>query len=904
MGLAPTLYCVSEPDDTVVLVRAAPPAQSGVEREVGISAVLNRVLERDTRVRVGPYVIRGRLGAGGMGAVFRAWDPRLERTIALKLLLRANDDGTLLRHEAKALAKLEHPNVVTIYDVGHDEHGGYVAMELVDGPTLGTWLETHPKATPRAVTDLFVQAGRGLAAAHAVDVVHRDFKPDNVIVGIDGRVRVVDFGIARVRDDEDLHPHAGTPNYMAPEQRRGEPTDARTDQYAFCLALQRALDGIETADHDRITREQQAALERGLDDDPNLRWPSMETLLAAIEPPPPKGRRWIVAGLVGVVGATGVTSAFQEQAAVCPAPAIDAAAAWTQTDRTALAKRLDDERVAGASEFLRRLDSMVDEWSDARIDACGLTLSTDAEVSKLGTQRLHCLDLVAEGLGAFSRDLEARDRESLTRAGLALEAVHRASECSASHETLINRRPDRELLLEIQAGTVSRSLYDFDRALALLAPAYERATASGLHRLAATAALALASQDDDQHELHRAWAEKALASAELARDFDLMVRAWVRLAYLEGSEKQDALEHAVRLAEAGVLQPQTRGLLEEARANSLVKLGEPEAAISHYDAAIEIFSDIGLRATAGALHCDRAQRSADLGEMDQALEDLDTCLDILGSELGRTHPSLSFRLGIGMRLSMIANDFDRTVALANQAIEAGRNGNLRARIRIAPYLYAAGALTERSQFERALTFLEDGLELASELGNADAEASMHAQFGATLSERGDCASALPHFDAALAINESLSGTSLIRGISLLNRAECKVKLGDADGGMQDVERAWEVFELPDSSTLRLSQVRLDGKISFHAGRLGRAVEKLDYVEKHAEQVGMASPELGYTFYLRARTELARGEIELARSYIRRAHATYEGHTEPTNRYKEFSAWAAEFENTVSPSASR
>ena len=900
---------MSDPDDTGVLVRAAPPAQSGVEREVGISAVLNRVLERDTRVRVGPYVIRGRLGAGGMGAVFRAWDPRLERTIALKLLLRATDDGAQLRHEAKALAKLEHPNVVTIYDVGEDERGDYVAMELVDGPTLGTWLETHPDASPRAIIELFVQAGRGLAAAHAVDVVHRDFKPDNVIVGTDGRVRVVDFGIARLRDEADPHPHAGTPNYMAPEQRRGNPTDARTDQYAFCLALQRALDAAEGASDTDVTRAQRAAIERGLENDPADRWASMNALLGAIEPPAPRGRRWIVAGLVGMVGAAAVTSAFQDKSATCPVPRIDAAEAWTERDRGALAGRLHDAGVAGAPEFMRRVDAMVDDWSLARVDACELVNATDPALAEAGSQRLQCLDLVADGLGAFSRDLVERDDETLMRAGLALEAVHTASECAAGRNTLIGQLPDRELLLEIQAGRVSRNLHDFDRAVSILTPAYERASTAGLHRLAAAAALVLSSHDNDELEHRRVWSGRALASAELARDIDLMVRAWIRLSYVELSSSprgswQESLDHAVRLAQTGPVQPSTRATLEEARANGLTYRGEHAAALAHYDASIEAFGGIGRRASAGAVHCDRAQAFAALGDMDNALTDVDTCLDILGAELGRTHPSLTVRLGIGMRLAMVANDFDRTLALAEQSIEAGRHGKVRARARIAPYLYAAGALTERSQFDRALVFLEDGLQLARELGSTDAEASMHGQFGATLSEQDNCAAALPHFDAALDLGKYKADSSLTQGISFLNRAECKAKLGDADGAMQDVQRAWDVFEFPKSSTLRLSQVRLDGKISLYAGRLDRAVEKLAEVEEQAEAVGMAPPELAYALYLRARTEFERGEVGHAREYLRRARETFDGHAEPTNRYKEFVAWADEFEGGLSPSASR
>jgi tetratricopeptide (TPR) repeat protein len=844
-----------------------------------------------------------------MGAVFRAWDPRLERTIALKLLLRGNDDGAQLRHEAKALAKLEHPNVVTIYDVGHDERGDYVAMELVDGPTLGTWLETHANATARAIVELFVQAGRGLAAAHDVGVVHRDFKPDNVIVGIDGRVRVVDFGIARLHDDADLHPHAGTPNFMAPEQRRGDRVDARTDQFAFCLALRRALEDIDASDTS-ISRAQRAAIDRGLEDDPAARWPTMDALLSAVEPPTPKGRRWILAGLVGMVGAAAATSAFQESAASCPSPNTDAVTAWNETDRPALVDRLAATSLAGTPELLRRLDAMVDDWSGARVEACELVHASDPELAHAGGRRLQCLDLVADGIAAFSRDLIGRDDEALSRAGLALDVVRTPSECSPGQNTLVSEVPDRELLLEIQAGRVARNLHDFDNAASILAAAYERATSAGHHRLAATAALSLSSQDNDELEEQRTWAGRALGSAESARDIDLMVMGWIRLSYAELASTprgpwEETLEHAVRLAESGLLRASTRGRLEDARASGLARRGQHEAALRHYDAAIDAFSSIGQRASAGATHCDRAQAFAALGDMERALDDVDNCLDILGAELGRTHPALLVRLGIGMRLSMVANDFDRTLALAEQAIAAGRHKRSRARAHIAPYLYAAGALTERSEFDRALEFLDDGLALAETLGDPDAEASMHAQFGATLSEKDDCAAALEHFDLALDLRKFKTGAEVTFGISYLNRAECKAKLGDADGAMNDVEQAWAVLDLAESSTLRLSLVRLDGKISLYAGNLDRAIEKLADVEEHATDVGMAPPELGYALYLRARAELARGDAARARAYVGRAREAYEGHTEPTNRYKEFVAWAEALErDALSPSASR
>ena len=144
---------------------------------------------------IGRYEITGKIGAGAMGAVYRAVDPALDRQVAVKVLHRSDEmHRARMTIEAKALAKLAHPNVVTVHEVGTEDDQLFVAMELVQGRTLGAWLEA-PEG-PR-VLDVFVQAAEGLQAAHDAGIVHRDFKPDNVIVGDDGRVRVLDFGMAR-----------------------------------------------------------------------------------------------------------------------------------------------------------------------------------------------------------------------------------------------------------------------------------------------------------------------------------------------------------------------------------------------------------------------------------------------------------------------------------------------------------------------------------------------------------------------------------------------------------------------------------------------------------------------------------------------------------------------------------
>jgi Protein kinase domain len=225
---------------------------------------------------VGRYVVLNRLGEGGMGVVYAARDPELDRKVALKLLrgdFSQIAQGSLHRRllqEAQAMARMAHPNVVTVYDVGTWRNRIFIAMEIVEGQTLGEWLAGGPRFW-REIVAMFLPAGHGLAAAHASGLVHRDFKPASVFIGSDGRVRVGDFGLAatgatgpRTTDADHgelaatadsqsaVGSMAGTPYYMAPEELLGDPTDARSDQFSFCVALYAAITGLHPFAGDSI----------------------------------------------------------------------------------------------------------------------------------------------------------------------------------------------------------------------------------------------------------------------------------------------------------------------------------------------------------------------------------------------------------------------------------------------------------------------------------------------------------------------------------------------------------------------------------------------------------------------------------------------------------------------------
>ncbi|MCA9651884.1 MAG: serine/threonine protein kinase [Myxococcales bacterium] len=344
-------------------LRHVAPVADDVEARRARAAIESRLFSGPPQpVCVGRYRVEGRLGAGGMGVVYRAHDPELARDVAVKVM-NADAAGTKdpatararLVREARAMARLAHPNVIHVYDVGTVEDGVFIAMELVDGRSLSVWLaEEQPPW--REVLHKVVDAGRGLAAAHAAGVIHRDFKPENVLVGEDGRVRVVDFGLAGGpaaldtgsqeseldRDTGDLHGPSGsltrtgtllgTPKYMAPEQESGAVANARSDQFSFCVALYEALYGYPPFAGDTISEYRDnvrrgrvldpptgtkvrpwvhALLVRGLAIDPADRHPALDPLLdrleeALVEPEAVRRRRRRARLLTAMVGTTAV----------------------------------------------------------------------------------------------------------------------------------------------------------------------------------------------------------------------------------------------------------------------------------------------------------------------------------------------------------------------------------------------------------------------------------------------------------------------------------------------------------------------------------------------------------------------------------------------------------------------
>jgi tetratricopeptide (TPR) repeat protein/predicted Ser/Thr protein kinase len=432
-------------------------------------------------VLIGRFRVLETLGEGGMGVVYAAEDAQLGRQVAIKairgerLRVHPGERARLLR-EARSLARLSHPNVVQVYEVGEDSAGVFIVMELVRGTTLRRWLdEEHPTLT--AVLARFIEAGRGLDAAHQVGIVHRDFKPSNALVGADGRVRIVDFGLARgdappgdptpAPGDAGDHsaesivataPQAGTPAYMSPEQALGAPCDARSDQFSFCVALYEAVHGKRPFTPAELTarlrhpeswagpampeggaapRWLRRVLARGLALRPEDRYPSMAALLAALEAPPRRRRR-IALALVGAATlATGVVAGGALVGArrpeACPASTDRLAGAWDEARRVAVEAAFAATRVGFAASAWTRAEAALDDyarrWTHAQSEACAATRIRGERSDRSLDESTRCLDRARRSLASLTGALAEADPALVAEAEALVDSLADPASC-------------------------------------------------------------------------------------------------------------------------------------------------------------------------------------------------------------------------------------------------------------------------------------------------------------------------------------------------------------------------------------------------------------------------------------------------------------------------------------------
>jgi predicted Ser/Thr protein kinase len=567
--------------------------------------------------RLGRFQILGELGSGGMGIVYAAIDPDLRRRIALKLLrdVANREAKDRLLREARAMARLAHPNVVTVYEVGTIGGRDFIAMEMIRGESLMSWLRAN-RRTPADVVDAFIAAGRGLAAAHAAGIVHRDFKPHNVLRSAAGRITVTDFGLARQSDDDaplgmlstlrglplddadSLTEHdvvIGTPPYMAPEQwSRSAAITPAADQFAYCVALWEALTGVRpyvgttlddlrdriergpaALDASKIPRALRELLRRGLEPAAAARWPSMDALITRLEHTR-RAPKYVHAlaelGLAGVVVSSVITFADRSTPPLPPVPACaDIDAGWSPVLADAFARATSDAHAnVLATGFV--------DWQLAHTAAC-------AAPPAIQRAQLQCLDGVREHL-------------TLMRTVFASVPTASAEQLQALMlDPAICRKDQPQDLprLTLAAGEDTRHAYQLfvqsgtekPPPLAEIHHLIANPSADACARLIATLAFEATSQDDTER---RTTMNAALAFDEACTDERVRADYLIRAARYHWEPTRVGRHGALMIdqaanAAARVLQPDLAAAIANLQAIAAAEAGQWDAALRLVDQA-------------------------------------------------------------------------------------------------------------------------------------------------------------------------------------------------------------------------------------------------------------------------------------------------------------------------------
>jgi len=691
--------------------------------------------------RVGRFTLIERVGRGGMGDVYAAYDPVLDRKVALKVLrgdagrLDAGERGWLLG-EARAAARLAHPNVVSIHEVGEDGDGVYVAMEFIDGPTLRAWLREGP--SPGQVLHVFMHAGRGLAAAHDAGVVHRDFKPENVLIcggdGVERRARVVDFGLARVAASRAPElaagtggPHStlmGTPAYMSPEQLLRRPVDARSDQFSFCVALHEALTGHHPfgadepgAAGDRVLARILAGerpigervvpawlrqvLRRGLMLEPAARHPSMHALLRELRSTPERRKRWtrIAAGVALVLASSGITMAGQDRltTAPCVEVADELRGVWDGPVRAASRAAFAASGLANAAEVWQRVEPRMDEYADAWLAARQRSCRAAhdgagaPELLRLGEG---CLQRRRAELAGLTELLVEADERTMLAAIEALDQItpiavcddveglrREASAIEAGADLAAIEAMRREILSLVTRARAGHAQEVSPRATALTEAA--RAQAGPVVLAEALRLRGLVEELLGDHEAAATSLTAAVHEAIAGRHDRLHAELAVRLVWLHGVQRRRSAEARAWALHAEAAIRALRG--EPMLAARLLDYRGSLANIEHdHGAAERLYRDaLALRAGHSPhAHIDLAMSMSNLGlvllsqgKVEEAEPQIEAALARFREVLGPRHPTVAAVLSNLGQAQVQAGRLERGLALLREAL-ALKEGSL------------------------------------------------------------------------------------------------------------------------------------------------------------------------------------------------------------------------------------
>ena len=840
-----------------------------------------RTLQLERGAAVGRYVILDVVGEGGMGIVYAAYDPELDRKLALKLLRTASSERRAERRrlrlirEAQAMARLSHANVITVHDVGTIDDQVFVAMEFIEGCSLGEWIRLEHEW--RRVVDVFAQAGKGLAAAHAAGLVHRDFKPDNVMLTDEHRAVVTDFGLARAagrrgasesRDPDGMASKSraslsttvtaagaimGTPAYMSPEQHEGRPVDARSDQFAFAVALYEALYGVRPFPGDDVaslaynvgagnvrpapSRSHvpswlRQVLLRALSVEPAERFPSMVELLEALHRDRSSGRRWPWAafGFAALAGA-GVGAGLWLGGGEDPCSGGEAQAEsvmGTQARRPAQAA-FEGSGLPFAEQGWAAVDRALGAYQASWMEAYGAVCKAGRSPANPGfVARDACLDRSLDDAAAVLAVLEGGDPRALEQALHAVVVLPSPSRCTApvvappteaialyaelSHTAALQRTGLSEQGLDIaQALTERAGLVRDDglRAEALLWLARLQRTAGRL----------------EQSEFN---ARESLGVALGSGNDAVAADAAVILVGLIGADGQRAREAegwdgvAVALQQRSAATPADRAKLLWARARMLEASGRADAARRPLEEAAAT-----LEEAYGGHDLRVAEAWAALGW--HALRARDH---------GRARPW--FERALGVAEVALGPDHPRTAA----------------------WVHALGEVWMlEGRLDRAAITLADALRVREQYGEAEPRAQTLLMLASIHMARGELDDAEQTLVAVGDI-DGLSGTQ--RGQAVVGLSRLALRRGDLDGAMRGAAASRAGLGTPETVHQRRSLDAITADAMLRQGNVDAAEVLIDETIAALERGGGdATPAL-------AEPLTVRGELLLTRMHPARA----------------------------------
>jgi eukaryotic-like serine/threonine-protein kinase len=842
---------------------------------------------------IGRYTIREALGAGAMGYVVAAFDPELDRRVALKFVQpsRSRRDAThgrqRLIREAQAIARLSHPNVVKVFEVveAQTTSGSIlcIVMELVHGESLRHWLATKPPLP--AVLAAFEQAAAGLAAAHDAGVVHRDFKPENVLVvearnGIE--VKVMDFGLARARSLESVmhDPNAtcasllpdvesaadesaaddavvgataelapeltaagtviGTPRYMAPEQHRGEEADARSDQFAFCVAAYEALferrafraRAYEALGQEKagprvgpiptrrgVPPELTAAILRGLSASRDERFADMRQLVDVIaRARAPRSRTsWVIGGLVALFGGGALVLTARSNPAACSARNGAMSEVWNPDARRTLDAAFADVDVPHGHDALPRvlegLDEYARSWTDTRAAVCA---SDDSE-PLLRDRQLACLDRTLPELGAVVDVLSRPDVGTVHHAMTLVQSLPSPTVCAdrVFVSTLV-APPDRDevarevlelrrRLAQIVAhGRTGRSHDVWEDALR----AVEDASRMAYGPIAAEAQLVLGwlLSAMERNDEAAARLEEAFWSADAADDHAVAARAATTLIFVHGHQRAqlDAGKRWARFAEAALRRVQPH---PTAWARYEYNLALVRSDAGAYDEAIDLFTqaleryesagpghEIAIATTLNGI----AATQARAGALPEARAGFARAAAVWTSTVGPSHPDVALALSNLGTVSIDIGDYDRAQEELERALEITERVLGGEHVSVGDVLLNRGRLHwRRGRIDEARRDYMRAIDLWTPRLSPDHPRIAQAvnNLGVLALEEGDYTGALARFDTALGSWERTLGPRhprLVMGLE--NRAEALVASRRFEEAAGSLERALGIVD--------------------------------------------------------------------------------------------------------------